>query len=318
MIEVKVKAFAKINLSLDVTGVRPNGYHDVSMIMQTVGLCDELILRKNFSDTPTTDPENLKIEIEALPGDPDGDNYINVSGLSFGEDNLIYKAAKLFFSECKKKEKILFKPNENCSGVGILIQKNIPLSAGLAGGSTDAAATLRGLNSLFEAGFSQKELCSIGEKIGADVPFCIMGGTMLSEGIGEILTTLPPAPDCYVLIAKPDNGLSTKYVYDNLKMENLKHPDTEAVIDAIVRNDLRDLCENMGNVLETVAIPEIPMIAAMKTTMRSMGAVGSLMSGSGSSVFGLFSDEAKAKKAEKNFRLTAFAKETYLTKFVRV
>ena len=318
MIELKVKAFAKINLSLDVTGVRPNGYHDVSMIMQTVGLCDELILRKNFSEENASAPEEFKIEIEALPGDPDGDNYIDISRLSFGEDNLIYKAAKLFFAECEKKGKVLNKPNENCSGVGILIQKNIPLSAGLAGGSTDAAATLRGLNTLFEAGFSQKELCSIAEKIGADVPFCVMGGTMLSEGIGEILTTLPPAPDCYVLIAKPDNGLSTKYVYDNLKMDSLKHPDTEAVVDAIVRNDLKDLCENMGNVLETVAIPELPMIAAMKTTMRSMGAVGSLMSGSGSAVFGLFADEAKAKKAEKNFRLTAFAKETYLTKFVRV
>ena len=319
MIEVKVKAFAKINLSLDVTGVRDNGYHDVCMVMQTVGIWDDLTLKKITTGEPVSDPDLFDIKINGIPGDPDDDNYINISSLSFGEDNLIYKAAKKFFAACKEKGKNLTNPKEACSGIEIGITKHIPLSAGLAGGSTDAAGTLRGLNSLFETGFSQKELCDIAATIGADVPFCIIGGTVLAEGIGEILTPLPPAPKCYLLVAKPDKGLSTKHVYDNLVLdEKTKHPDTEAVIQAINDGDIRELCNSMGNVLESVAIPALPMIGAMKTTMRSMGAIGSLMSGSGSTVFGIFLDEAKAKQAEYNFKLTAFAKETYLTTFVSV
>ena len=242
MDSVVIKAMAKVNLGLDVLRRRENGYHDVKMVMQTVNLYDTLTISKT---------ENAQIIITTNTGE-----------LPLNEDNLIYKAAKLLSTHTGKEY-----------GVKIHLDKQIPIAAGMAGGSTDAAATLLGLNALYDLGLNKEELAKIGVKIGADVPYCIYGGTCLSEGIGEVLTKLPDAPDCFVVIAKPGIGVSTKYVYENLHIETVKdHPDIDGMIDAIKADNLDGVAQKMENVLETVTIKRYPEIAVMKECLLENGA----------------------------------------------
>lgn len=282
---MRIHANAKINLSLDVLGERPNGYHDVKMIMQSVNLYDELDIEKSNTGTISITCDNSIIECN--------------------ESNLIYKAARLFFDYTHIQ-----------SGIIINLNKNIPIAAGMAGGSTDAAATLVGLNRLFEAGLTDTELCELGVQIGADVPFCIVGGTYLSEGIGEILTKLPDAPDVYLVIAKPDISVSTKYVYDNLILNgNTAHPDVDAMIDAIKEDDVTSMSSLIGNLLETVTVDRYPIIATMKRTLIENGALNALMSGSGPTVFGIFTDIAAAKNALNILHSTVDFEQGFVTTF---
>lgn len=283
MDSVVIKAMAKVNLGLDVLRRRENGYHDVKMVMQTVNLYDTLTISKT---------ENAQIIITTNTGE-----------LPLNEDNLIYKAAKLLSTHTGKEY-----------GVKIHLDKQIPIAAGMAGGSTDAAATLLGLNALYDLGLNKEELAKIGVKIGADVPYCIYGGTCLSEGIGEVLTKLPDAPDCFVVIAKPGIGVSTKYVYENLHIETVKdHPDIDGMIDAIKADNLDGVAQKMENVLETVTIKRYPEIAVMKECLLENGAENALMSGSGPTVFGIFKEEEKAKRALFKLEETGLVKQGFVT-----
>ena len=286
MKEIEVRAYAKINLTLDVTGERPDGYHEVRMIMQNIGLYDKLIIKRIVAD---------KIILST-----------GTAPIPSGEDNLIYKACNAFFQATGVS-----------SGLFIEIDKRIPVAAGMAGGSADAAATLQGLNELFETGLTSEQLCEIGAKLGADIPFCIIGGTVLAEGIGEVLTPLAPAPDCHLLIVKPATGISTKIVYDELAPgSELDHPDTDAMIKAINEGSIRDVAANLGNVLETVTIKHVPVIDEIKKQMLELGALGSLMSGSGTTVFGIFDSKSKAEAAFYKFKSGEYGKQTYLTGFI--
>lgn len=284
MNEYKMKAYAKINLGLDVVGRLENGYHEVKMVMQTVGIYDELSFTKVESGiTVTTDSGELPTD----------------------ENNLIYKAAKLMIETYGIQE-----------GVRIHLQKNIPIAAGMAGGSTDAAATMKGINRLFDLGCTLKELMELGVKIGADVPYCILGGTALAEGIGEKLTALPEAPECYLLVAKPDISVSTKYVYEHLDAEGVaEHPDIDGMVKAIEEGSLQGILNRMGNVLENVTVKAHPVIDTIKERMKELGAVGSMMSGSGPTVFGIFLEEAKAQEAYEQIKKEQLAKQIFVTEF---
>lgn len=287
MNQIRIKAMAKVNLGLDVLRRLENGYHEVKMVMQTVDLYDELTVVKE---------ETKEITITSNAGE-----------LPLNEDNLIYKAAKLLFQKAG-----------NEYGVSIHLNKNIPIAAGMAGGSTDAAATLLALNALFGFGYSKEELAEIGVKIGADVPYCIYGGTCLSEGIGEILTKLPDAPDCYIVIAKPPIGVSTKYVYENLHIETVQeHPDMDGMVEAIQKGSLKDVTDKMGNVLETVTVKRYPEIAKMKQCLLDNGAENALMSGSGPTVFGIFTERKTADKALKELEKTGLVKQGFVTIFAK-
>ena len=199
-------------------------------------------------------------------------------------------------------------------GVSVDLEKRIPVAAGMAGGSTDAAAMLYGMNKMFGLGLSMQELKDRGVKIGADVPYCLMRGTALAEGIGEKLKSLPPMIKCPVLIAKPQIAVSTKFVYENLKLDGkAKHPDIDQLIKDIKTKDLQGVCDHMGNILETVTIPNYPIIAEIKKNMIENGAAGAMMSGSGPTVFGLFDDAEKAKQAYKAMKKSGLSRQTYLT-----
>ena len=277
-------AYAKINLGLDVVRRLENGYHEVRMIMQTVGICDVLTLERTETGIVVTTDNG------ELPTD---------------ENNLIYKAAKLMMDKYHIRQ-----------GVRIHLEKHIPIAAGMAGGSTDAAATFIGMNELFECGAGEEELRELGVKVGADVPYCIMGGTALAEGIGEKLTRLPGPPQCFLLIAKPDINVSTKYVYEHLDAEGVEHhPDIDGMIQAIADKDLRGIVERLENVLETVTVKKYPVIQEIKDTMLDAGAEGSLMSGSGPTVFGIFTEEEKAKAARKVLEEKQLAKQLFITGF---
>ena len=279
---LKLNAYAKINLGLDVIGRLPNGYHEVKMIMQSVGICDELTFEKQPSGiTVTTDSGELPTD----------------------ENNLIYRAAKLLLDTCAVKE-----------GVRIHLTKRIPIAAGMAGGSTDAAATLKAVNQLFRFGKTKEELMELGVKIGADVPYCILGGTALAEGIGERLTPLPPMPDCHLLVAKPDINVSTKYVYTTLDAAPiLFHPDIDGMTAAILAGDLTGITAKLGNVLETVTVPAHPIISKIKEKFLELGSDGVLMSGSGPTVFGIFSDKTAAEKAYASMKQSSLAGQVFLT-----
>lgn len=285
MKELKLKAMAKINLGLDVLRKRPDGYHDLRMVMQTIYLYDQ-----------------ISLTVKNRPGITVS---TNLSYLPTNEDNLVYRAAKLLMDEF-----------EITRGLEIQLKKYIPVAAGLAGGSSDAAAVLVGVNRLFQLGLSMQELMERGVKIGADVPYCIMRGTALAEGIGDQLTKLPNVPDAYVLIAKPPIHVSTGFVYGNLKADQLaEHPNIDAQVQAIRDGDLYKMAELMGNVLETVTIPAHPVIREIKECMMEHGAVNAMMSGSGPTVFGLFDDEKKAQEAYKKLNGSDIAKNVFLTKF---
>lgn len=263
------KTPAKINLTLDVTGKLENGYHTLSMIMQSIDVCDELSFEKTADETILF---SMNKELpDKIPA----------------EKNLVYKAAKLM--------KDTFKID---GGFKIHLTKNIPAAAGLAGGSSDCAATLIGINELCGLGLDIEKLCEIGVKLGADVPFCIRKGTMLAEGIGEILTPLTPLTGIPVLLIKPNISISTPYVYKHLKLNKLDyHPDNKAVISYIKDKNIKKIAASLSNVLETVTIPENPIIAELKRYLTEIGAIGSLMSGSGPTTFGIFKNMETAKKA---------------------
>jgi len=269
--QVKIKAPAKINLTLDVLGCRPNGYHDLKMIMQTIDMYDELTISQTGSPCI-----NLSMEPE-LP------DHLPT------EQNLVYRAAQLM----QKKFSL------PC-GFRIDLQKNIPAAAGLAGGSSDCAATLLGINKLCGLSLNKEELCEIGLTLGADVPFCIKQGTMLSEGIGEILTPLPALPPLWTLLIKPDFSLSTGHIYtqlDSICLHN--HPDTNKTMDAIHRHDAVTLGQCLSNVLENVALKDYPVLKELKEFLMQNGSIGALMSGSGPTVYGLYQDEILARIAYK-------------------
>ena len=281
--DISLKALAKINLGLDVVRRREDGYHEVRMIMQTIQLYDRLDIKR------TQEPG---IQIQT-----------NLSFLPVNENNLIYKAAKLLMDEFSITD-----------GVSVKLDKRIPVAAGMAGGSTDAAAMLIGVNRLFSLGLTKRQLMERGVQIGADVPYCIMRGTALAEGIGEALSPLPPMVKCPVLIAKPSISVSTKFVYQNLKLDDTTfHPDIDRLIDDIKAKNLHDIAAHMGNVLETVTIPNYPVIDEIKKHMLSNGVLGAMMSGSGPTVFGLFDNEDTAKKAYKAMRSSHLARQVYLT-----
>ena len=283
--QIEVTAPAKINLSLDVTGRRDDGYHEVRMVMQTVRLCDRVRIRK-ISGTDIV----LKNSLSYLPS---------------GKGNLAYDAAVLFREETGISD-----------GLFIEVEKNIPVAAGLAGGSTDGAAVLCGLNELFETGLSEEQLRDMGLRLGADVPFCIMGGTALAEGIGEKLTKLKNAPKFHVLLVKPPAGVSTKEVYTRLDaMENTVHPDIDGMLRAIEEGSHLGVASKTGNVLEPVTVSMCPEIENIKKQMRSFGCEGALMSGSGPTVFGLFTDRDRAKAAYMHFKIGQYGGQTFLTEF---
>ena len=285
MNKIQLKALGKINLGLDVLKRREDGYHEVRMIMQTVSLCDELELKKSWK-------EGIKVQT-------------NLYYLPTNENNLVYKAAQLLMEEFDIRD-----------GISIQLKKKIPVSAGMAGGSSDAAAVLWGMNQMYGLGLSCKDLMERGVKLGADVPYCILRGTALAEGIGERLTVLPPMPKCYLLIAKPGVNVSTKYVYENLHANDLKaeqHPDVDAMIEALKEKDLAALSSRMGNVLETVTVSAYPVIDRIKKCMMSAGALGAMMSGSGPTVFGIFDNQEKARRAYRGMKGKRFVKQAYVT-----
>lgn len=285
---IRVRAHGKINLALDVLGRRDNGYHDVRMIMQSVGLYDNVEII-NLGPSASGKPE---IDIET-----------NLRYLPNNENNLAHKAAMLLMEEFYIARHIAIK-----------IKKLIPVAAGMAGGSADAAAVLKGVNRLFGLGLSAEELKKRGVTLGADIPYCIDGGTALSEGIGEILTPLPPMPQCIILLVKPPINVSTKLVYEKLDSKEIEyHPDIDGMIDAIKAGDLHAMASKLGNVLQTVTESEYPIITEIKNKMLEMGALNSMMSGSGPTVFGIFDDRAKAKEAYNFFKTSNLGRQVYLT-----
>lgn len=288
MDQITRKAYAKINLGLDVIRRRPDGYHEVKMIMQTVGICDILTFRKS--------------------GRQDGavTLFLDKKGLPCGKENLVYRAAEL-----------LTRTHGLRDGVEITLEKRIPIAAGMAGGSTDAAAVFHGMNELFGLSMSLQEMKDLGVGIGADVPYCIQGGTALSEGIGEILTALPSPPAAYLLIAKPDISVSTKFVYENLHADRLQsHPDIDGMVQALERGSLEGIVSRMENVLETVTVREYPVIQTLKDIMRREGARNALMSGSGPTVFGVYKTREAAEASRPAVEKSGMAKEIFVTEFV--
>lgn len=281
---IHLKALAKINLGLDVIGVREDGYHLVRMIMQTIDLYDWVTIKKS---------QSAGISLET-----------NLNFLPTDEHNIAYQAADL-----------LKRDFAQIGGVELRIHKCIPVAAGMAGGSTDAAAVLYGMNRLYHLGLPMNRLMEYGLKLGADVPYCLLRGTALAEGIGDRLTRLPPMPDCYILIAKPPVSVSTKLVYQSLDaLEEPQHPPIDAQIADLEAGDLHALADHMGNVLEHVTIPMHPQIARIKEMMAAQGAIAAMMSGSGPTVFGIFLEEAKAYEAKTQLRNSGLARQVYVTK----
>lgn len=283
--ELVFKAYGKINLGLDVVRRLENGYHEVRMIMQSVKLADIVTIKQISEDkiVVRTDQENLPCD----------------------ERNLAYKAAKLM------KEKYSVQ-----DGVEIFLEKHIPMAAGMAGGSADCAAVLKGMNELFGLGLALEDMQKTGVKLGADVPYCLMGGCALSEGIGEVLTALKAPPACTVLLAKPDIDVSTKYVYEHLKLDTLeRHPDIDGMMQDIEEGNLEKLCGKLENVLESVTGKEYPVIGEIEKIMKDAGAPAAVMSGSGPTVFGIFKGTKAAETAMAGIRERNLAKEVFLSAF---
>ena len=283
MEQLTLKALGKINLGLDVTGVREDGYHEVRMIMQTVNLYDSIVLKPNTS---------MDVTMEC-----------NLKFLPINEENLCIRAAKLMMKEYHISH-----------GFHIALTKRIPVAAGMAGGSTDAAAVIHGINRMEGLGISKEELMKKSVVLGADIPYCIMRGTALAEGIGEDLTRLPKLPKVPVLIAKPPFPVSTKEVYTALDQQtDVAHPDIDALIADIKKRDIPALCQHMENVLETVTIPSHPEIATLKQMMIEDGAIGAMMSGSGPTVFGIFEDKETMMRCKERLRTSGLVQIVYGT-----
>lgn len=289
MDKIELKAYGKINIGLDVIRKREDGYHDLDMIMQTVGVYDDVIISRE--DGTQTYEIEVSTDADILPND---------------KGNLAFMAAKVLMEAYDIKSK-----------VKIHINKRIPIAGGMAGGSADCAAVLRGVNKLFQLGLTDEQLQEYGVKLGADVPYCIVGGTKRAQGIGEILTDLPTLPKCYVIIAKPDAFVSTKFVYSHIRPAQIEnHPDIDGIIESIKAGDLYGMCEKIANVMEDVTIPEYPIIQKVKDILKSNGAVNALMSGSGPTVFGIYDDEEKAKQSMDALSGKEFVSQLYLTKFI--
>ncbi|WP_370751747.1 4-(cytidine 5'-diphospho)-2-C-methyl-D-erythritol kinase [Eubacterium sp.] len=289
MDKIELKAYGKINIGLDVIRKREDGYHDLDMIMQTVGVYDDVIISRE--DGTQTYEIEVSTDADILPND---------------KGNLAFMAAKVLMEAYDIKSK-----------VKIHINKRIPIAGGMAGGSADCAAVLRGVNQLFQLGLTDEQLQEYGVKLGADVPYCIVGGTKRAQGIGEILTDLPTPPKCYVIIAKPDAFVSTKFVYSHIRPAQIEnHPDIDGIIESIKAGDLYGMCEKIANVMEDVTIPEYPIIQKVKDILKSNGAVNALMSGSGPTVFGIYDDEEKAKQSMDVLSGKEFVSQLYLTKFI--
>lgn len=283
MDRIELKALGKINLGLDVLGRRENGYHDVRMVMQTLYLYDNVTLIKK---------EEPGIEIES-----------NLYFLPKDSGNIAWKAANLLMEEFNIP-----------GGIKIILNKYIPVAAGMAGGSSNAAAVLYGMNKMYKLGLSQQELMDRGVKLGADVPYCIMRGTVLAEGIGEILSPLPPMPKCQILIAKPLVSVSTKAIYEAIDSKEIEdHPDIDGIIEGLKKQDLNKIASSMGNVLEKVTIDMHPEIAQIKNCMLENGALGAMMSGSGPTVFGIFRSRRTAQEAYEKVKAQGIAKQVYVT-----
>ncbi len=280
---MRLRALAKINLGLDIIGKREDGYHEVRMIMQTIQMYDVLDIRK------TKRPGiSLSTNLPYIPTD---------------ERNLVYKAAKLLMDEFQLKE-----------GLNIKLAKSIPVAAGMAGGSSDAAAAFVGVNRIFNLGLSEEELMERAVKVGADVPYCIMRGTALAEGIGEKLTWIPQMPKCGVLIGKPGVSVSTRMAYESISMDGIeKHPDIDGMIQDIKRKDLRAMTAKMGNVFEPGIIKRYPVIKEIKDLMEANGALKAMMSGSGPTVFGIFDNGEKMRAAASLLRKSKLAKTVFAT-----
>lgn len=285
---MRLRAFAKINLGLDILRKREDGYHEVRMIMQTIQMYDVLEMKKVKKPGIS-----LSVNYPYIPSD---------------ERNLVYKAAKFLMDEFQVKE-----------GVDIRLEKFIPVAAGMAGGSSDAAAAMVGINHLFKLGLSEKDLMDRAVNIGADVPYCIMRGTALAEGIGEKLTRIAQVPDCYVLIGKPGIGVSTKTAYESLQLDKIQsHPDIDGMIRDIENGNLLAMTDKMGNVFESGIIGKYPVIGEIKDLMEANGALKAMMSGSGPTVFGIFDDREKMEAAAAVLRQSNLAKTVFATEVTKV
>ena len=284
---MRLRALAKINLGLDILRKREDGYHEVRMIMQTIQMYDVLEIRRVKKPGIS-----LSVNYPYIPND---------------ERNLVYKAAKLLMDEFQVK-----------SGVDIRLEKFIPVAAGMAGGSSDAAAALVGINRLFKLGLSEKDLMDRAVNIGADVPYCVMRGTALAEGIGEKLTRITPVPDCFVLIGKPGINVSTKAAYESLQLDKITtHPDIDGMIKDIECGNLLAMTEKMGNVFEPGIIGKYPAIVEIKELMEAHGALKAMMSGSGPTVFGIFDDRKKMEAAAAALRESRLAKTVFATEVTK-
>lgn len=284
MATVTLQAYAKINLGLDILGIRDNGYHDVKMIMQTISLHDTL----RFTTTPKNQI-TLHTNMDTLPCD---------------QSNLVYRAIALI-----KQEFGIHK------GVDVYIDKRIPMAAGMAGGSSDCAAALKACNLLFDLHLSMEALQEYGCRLGADVPYCLIGGTALAEGIGEKLTKLPALSDCCIVIAKPPVSVSTKDAYHGYdSSEHVSHPDIDGMVKAICHEHLDGVTSRMSNVLADVTEKLHPEITKLKDILRTSGARNALMTGSGPTVFGIFTDPALAEDAKNNILKSGLTKEVYVTR----
>lgn len=278
---MEINAYAKINLSLDVTGKREDGYHLLSMVMQSIDLHDRITLQ--------TGKKGIRLTC-------------NLPFVPVREKNIAWQAARLFLDH-----------NDIPDGVTIHIEKSIPVGAGLAGGSSNAGAVLLALNELYGYPMTQSELMAMGLKLGADVPFTMQGGTALCEGVGEIITPLPEFSDVIVLLVKPAFSVSTRRVFQAFRLDRVRrHPRTRQVVKGVREKDLERVAKNLGNVLENVTLNLHPELRQIKAELKAKGALGSLMSGSGPTVFGLFADEAKARSARDYF--SPKYQETFLTK----
>ena len=286
MDKLELKAYGKINLGLDVIRKRSDGYHDLDMVMQMVDVYDDVIL--------------TRIEGEEIVVRTD------TAVLSNGKDNLAYMAAKMLMDEFGIDQ-----------GLEITIRKRIPIAGGMAGGSSDCAATLTGVNQMFDLGLSTEELMERGVRLGADVPYCILGGTAIARGIGDILTPLPTPPKCHVIIAKPPVSVSTAFVYGNIKPDKIKkRPDIDGMVSAIRTQDLYKLAKSLYNVMEDITVPQYPIIQEIKMVMLNNGALNSIMSGSGPTVFGLYDDKGKAEQTVELLKEKELTEQLYLTTFI--
>ena len=281
---MRLRAMAKINLGLDIIGKREDGYHEVRMIMQTIRMYDVLEIRKKSSPGIS-----LSTNLPYIPCD---------------ERNLVYKAAKILMDEFHVEE-----------GLSMKLTKSVPVAAGMAGGSSDAAAAFVGVNRLFHMGLSEEELMKGAVQVGADVPYCVMRGTALAEGIGEKLTRLPDLPDCYILIGKPGINVSTRTAYENLDLNEIRRrPDIDGMIRDIKNKDLYSMTGKMENVFEPGIMAKYPVIREIRDLMEKQGALKAMMSGSGPTVFGIFDDAGKMQNAARALKKSGLAKTVFATR----